>query len=391
MPDSTTRDCSVSQAIAWACQDAGTAVATCVPGSGGTNVFELYRSNSESNYPYSFNEETAYAISHGAALAGTRSATFIKAHGLLKAANAVSDSLYAGTTAGFLTIVFTDADGSHSDSILDIKPFLIGLGIPWAQADIAHVYHQVLSLFTRSESTGLPYVLIVNTSDTSLVIPSPDRVRITQPAVHYGRNVRQHVLCPFFAGYQQQVLKARLEGNPAEGIKAPDIPILPMAVPDQWKPLILDYTPLFNAFRHIRGSLVTGDTGISSLFACEPFNSIDITTFMGGSIPLATGTILAGYHDAWAVTGDFAFVAAGHLGLLEARLRNLPLKLLLLCNGISATTGGQPVPQFTIDNLLFGYEHYMFTIHNPGDSAEVNDILERAKNSAYMAVVVVKY
>jgi len=100
------------------------------------------------------------------------------------------------------------------------------------------------------------------------------------------------------------------------------------------------YTPFFAAFRKLRGEVVVGDTGISTLFSFPPYDCIDICSYMGGSIPLAVGVYLAGYRDVWAVTGDFSFIAAGHLGLLEACQRKIPLKVIILNNHRSQTTGG---------------------------------------------------
>jgi TPP-dependent indolepyruvate ferredoxin oxidoreductase alpha subunit len=122
----------------------------------------------------------------------------------------------------------------------------------------------------------------------------------------------------------------------------------------------------------MRGPLVTGDTGVSSLFACEPYNCIDITTYFGGSVPLAAGAYLAGYPEAWALTGDFAFIAAGHLGLLEALQRGIPLKVIIFYNGKAETTGGQPIPQGTLETVLAGYERYVSYIRNPNDTERLN-------------------
>jgi indolepyruvate ferredoxin oxidoreductase alpha subunit len=68
---------------------------------------------------FSFHEEVAYTIAHGAALAGKRAFTSMKAHGFFKAANSVSDSLYSGTLAGFVSLVVDDRNGIQSDSIAD--------------------------------------------------------------------------------------------------------------------------------------------------------------------------------------------------------------------------------------------------------------------------------
>jgi TPP-dependent indolepyruvate ferredoxin oxidoreductase alpha subunit len=59
----------------------------------------------------------------------------------------------------------------------------------------------------------------------------------------------------------------------------------------------------------------------------------------------------------WAVTGDFSFIAAGPLGLLEARLRNIPVKVVILDNGKASTTGGQEIEEGTLELVLKPYEN----------------------------------
>jgi TPP-dependent indolepyruvate ferredoxin oxidoreductase alpha subunit len=284
-------------------------------------------------------------MSHGAAMAGKRAVVLMKSHGMLKAANSVSDSLYCGVNAALLTIVFTDAGGHHSDSILDINPFLDGIGIPWQQAQNQRIYSQVQDLITESERTRLPQVLVMESAEA-------------------GEAAR-----------------------PAE----PDVPVLPAAVPERWRRHIELYSPLFRVFRELRGEMVTGDTGISSLFACPPFDCIDITTCMGGSVPLGAGALWAGCGNVWAVTGDFAFLAAGHLGLIEARQRGLPLKVLLLRNGRSVTTGGQPVPRHLLDSVLRGYEDCLLTINDPADDRETRQKLAEAASAKGPVIVVADY
>jgi TPP-dependent indolepyruvate ferredoxin oxidoreductase alpha subunit len=187
------------------------------------------------------------------------------------------------------------------------------------------------------------------------------------------------------------VLKLKNSLQDWKSLSAPEIPHLPEGLPDKWKPAAAAYQNLFTVFRTLRGPLVVGDTGISALFACEPYNCIDITTYMGGSIPLATGAYLAGTRDVWAVTGDFSFIAAGHLGLLEALQRGIPLKVLIFYNGKAETTGGQIIPENILETVLSGYSRYILRINNPDDPAEVESVLNEAKNVGEMRIVVADY
>jgi TPP-dependent indolepyruvate ferredoxin oxidoreductase alpha subunit len=381
---------SISSIISQALYDAGIRVLTCVPGSGGNAIFDNFNKISNLNFPVSFNEEPAYSIAHGAAVCGTPSAALMKAHGLLKAANSVSDSLYCGTTAGMLTIVLTDKDGHSSDSVLDIEPVVSGIGLPYEIADINDIYRQIHHLLAESEKWSLPYALLIDSSQINLPIAAAER-QITSCPQQYNRIITQHVLCPFFGSYQRSVLDLKKNRKEWASIPPPQTPQIPEAVPDIWKAPMKRYSLLFDEFKKMRGSMVTGDIGISSLFACEPYNCIDITTYLGGSIPLALGAYLAGYHDAWAVSGDFAFIAAGQMGLLEALQRKIPVKILLLNNGISATTGGQQIPENMLETVLCGYKKYLRYIRNPQDREEVAAVLEQARQSEEMTIVIADY
>jgi TPP-dependent indolepyruvate ferredoxin oxidoreductase alpha subunit len=382
---------TISRTIAGALYEAGVTIATCVPGSGGSEVFTDFNSLSRHPEPFSFHEEPAYSIAHGAAIAGVRSAVLVKSHGLVKAGNSVTDSLFCGTTAGMLTLVFSDKTGQSSDSILDIEPFLQGLGMPYQTADWPNIYRQVFYLLDRSEKLGLPHALVIESSEVKHLMTSEETVKRENTTPVYRRNINQRVLCPFFVQYQHSVLDFKIHDRDWRQISLPATPRIPGSVPDRWKPLVESYSGLFRVFQQIRGSMVTGETGISSLFACEPYNCIDITTCLGGSIPLAVGACLAGQRDVWAVTGDFAFIGAGHLGLLEAQQRGVPLKVLILYNGESATTGGQPIPENTLETVLGGYRDHLIYIAHPGDNAETTAVLRQAQLSREMTIVIADY
>ncbi len=383
--------CTVSEAIARALAAAGVKVVTCVPGSGVNEVFADYNRISPAPAPVSFHEEAAYSLAHGAALTGTRAACLCKSHGLIKAGNSVSDSLYSGTTAGLVAIVFEDKTGKQSDSILDIRSYLDGIGLPYQIAQKEDLFRQVLQLFTQSEKDSLPQALVVESAEILDQVSCAGREGQPAGLPQYSRDITRHVLCPFFADYQNRVLQSKKAGTDWRNIPKPALPRIPESVPAKWQGLIDSYAGLFQAFKSIRGSIVTGDTGVSSLFACEPFNCIDITTYLGGSVPLAAGACLGGCRDAWAVTGDFAFIGAGHLGLLEAWQRGIPLKILILDNGKSETTGGQPIPQNTLETLLSGYTRYIRYIHRPGNNPKTTDILKQAARSGELSIVIADY
>ena len=111
--------------LAQALHDAD-AVVTCVPGFGGTQVFEAYGALRGAAPVWSFHEEVAFTVAHGAALAGRRAAALLKTHGLAKAANSALDAVTAGVTAGCVVVVFDDPAGLHSDSVADPVRLLDG-------------------------------------------------------------------------------------------------------------------------------------------------------------------------------------------------------------------------------------------------------------------------
>jgi TPP-dependent indolepyruvate ferredoxin oxidoreductase alpha subunit len=381
---------TITEIVALAIRDAGAKVVTHVPGIGGTEVFAAFSQISSETHSRSFHEEVAYTIAHGASLVGKRSATLIKAHGLAKAANSVVDSLSAGTTAGFVVLVFDDRFSKHSDCIFNVPELLQGLEIPYRRLQLHDTYRQVQDAFTLSESLQLPVAILINTDDLGEMETYTPLQRVVSSR-NYKRNVVQHIVGPFFPEYQRQVLEAKLTGQNWQMIKAPTPPTIPDALPNVLQPIVRLYVPLFSVFKKLRGDIVTGDTSTSTIFASPPYRCVDICTYIGGSIPLAIGACLAGYKNTWALTGDFSFIAAGHLGLIEAIQRNIPLKVLIFNNEKAQATGGQPVPIGILDRILTGYEPYLREIHNPQDASEIETVLQEASQAKEMRIVVADY
>jgi TPP-dependent indolepyruvate ferredoxin oxidoreductase alpha subunit len=379
------------EAIATAMHAVGTEIATCVPGLGATEIFYDYCTLHSRRPVFSFHEEVAYTIAHGAALAGRRAFTSLKAHGFMKAANSASDSLYSGTLAGFVSLVVDDKKGIQSDSIADTVGFVEGLGIPHKLADVEEVFDDILEGFTLSEELQLPFALIIDASELDQPSSIPADIHVDRRPKHYGRDITQHVLCPPFCRYQQQVLQHKLSGGDWRSIAKPSLRPLFEALPEKWKPVAEKYANIFNAFRWAKGEIAAGDTGLSTLFALPPYDCIDVTTYMGGSLPLAMGAYMAGIRPAWAVSGDFSFIAAGHLGLMEAMQRQIPLKILLLYNGKAETTGGQMIPAGALERVLRSYEEYVRLIHDPSDFAEVESAIKEASSSQELSIVVADF
>lgn len=373
---------------------------TAVPGHGATGTYEAWQALQRSPGdaaggdapeageapPFSFHEEVAFGMAHGAALRGTRAAVLVKAHGFLKAANAVADSLAVGTTAGLEVVVFHDPTGSHSDSILEVEGVARELGMPVHRADPVAAPSSVARVMRASERQGLPHLLILpaDPMDRS-ASEGPDSLEA--PTVRYERDPARHLCSPLFADYQHRVFEARKKRRDPETVERPQIPRVPDDLPDAYRSLAETYVPLFEALAETPRAVTSGDTTVGSLFACPPVEAVDLCTYMGGSVPLALGAGAVGNEPAWAVTGDFGLVAAGHLGLLEARQRGLPLKVLVLDNGRAHATGGQPVTADAVDAVLAGYRDAVVPLDAPTDSAACRAALDRAAQANGLAIV----
>ncbi len=376
-----------AELLARALRDAGVGVVTCVPGAGATDVYDAWCALAAQAPCPSFHEEAAYAVAHGAALAGRRAAVLVKAHGLAKAGNAVVDSLVAGTTAGLVALVFEDPRGAHSDSILEAGPILRGFRIPFLAPRPADFYGAVLEAFARSEAQQLPVAVRIRSdrlAGCGLYAPCPGAPRRRA----WRRNPAQHILCPPLAAYQQAVLEAKRAGRLWRRLPRPPLPRIPDSLPGPWAAAVRVYSPLFDAFRAVRGAFVAGDTGVSTLFAFPPYDCIDVCTCMGASLALAVGARLAGLDAPWAVTGDFSFLAAGQLGLLEAVRRRTPIKVLILNNRQARTTGGQRIPGGLLETVLEGFAAHVRVLRNPGNRRESEAALKEAGRAATLRIVV---
>lgn len=365
----------------------GVEVVTNVPGSGSQNILDNYNKITGKKLPISFHEEVAYTVAHGSSLIGNRSACLIKSHGLVKAGNSVMDSLSSGTIGGFITFVFSDKLGKHSDNIFDVIPFIKGLNLPYFTLEKESIYEQIKEAYNYSEKWQLPVAMVIDDSILNTKIDFSLPVKEEKINLKYHRNVVQNLICPVFGVYQHQVLHSKLQEEDWKSIPLPIAPKVDHNLPNEWLPTIDQYKPVFDIFKKLRGSIVCGDTGISSLFGFEPYNCIDITTYMGGSVPLAIGAYLSGCKDAWAVTGDFSFISTGFLGIIEAINRNIPLKVLLFKNNKAETTGGQFIDHKILTHQLKGFEKYT-CYSKVNDSLE--EILMKAANSDELAIIVIE-
>jgi len=381
---------TLAQAIAETLHRSHVALATAVPGHGATQTYEAWQEGHDSGAPFSYHEEVAVGMAHGAALLGHRATVLLKAHGFCKAANAIADSLAAGTAAGLLYLVFHDPTGAHSDSILEIEGVARELGLPLHRPggdDRPRALQQALQ---RSEAHGLPHLVILEADAVSDEVASVAD-GLSAPSVHHERDVARHVCCPLFAQYQHAVFRARREGKDPDTVPRPDLPRVPDGLPDEYRTVAERYEPLLRALADQPRAVTTGDTTVGTLFALPPVEAVDFCTYMGGSVPLALGATIVGERPAWAVTGDFGFVAAGHLGLLEAQQRDLPLTVVLLDNGRAHATGGQPVAEEAVDTVLAGYSEHVLSLNDPSEAAACRGVLQQAASRDDLVIVRARY
>lgn len=363
---------------------------TAVPGHGATQTYTAWQVERETAPPFSFHEEGAVGMAHGAALLGHRAAVLMKAHGFLKAANAVADSLAAGTTAGLLYVVFHDPTGTHSDSILEIEGAARELGVPTHRPDAPEERSVLLHALEHSEEQGLPHLVVLPADGVEADAPAR-ALGLAPPTGTYERDVARQVCCPPLAEYQHAVFEARAEGRNPDAVERPPLPTVPDDLPDAYRSMAERYRPLMAALAERPRIVATGDTSVSTMFAFPPVSVIDLCTYMGGSLPLALGALAVGEQPAWAVTGDFGFVSAGHLGLLEARQRDLPLNVLLLENGRAQATGGQPVSEDAVDTVLAGYVEHTRVLETPKDGAACREALDWAAARDDLAILRARY
>ncbi len=92
--------------------------------------------------------------------------------------------------------------------------------------------------------------------------------------------------------------------------------------------------------------MVCGDIGCYTLAALEPLRAMDSCLAMGSSIGMATGLALAGTAPGpvVAVIGDSTFLHAGLPALVDAVYKRAHVTVVILDNGTTAMTGGQPHP-----------------------------------------------
>ena len=381
---------NAAQVTAQALIDIGVDVLTHVPGYGGSEVFQAYNELAMKRLPFSFHEEAAFTIAHSASICGKRSAVIMKAHGFMKAANSISDSLYSELSAGFVSIIAEDSSGKHSDSIFEIAPVLDSMGMPYIKVKTETIYDDVLKAFWESEKRKIPVALLINSLEMKNEIMFEQKQNLKQN-FFYSRDICKHVIHPMLSDYQYKFFLSRKLSEELQVLPKPVFPKFPDELPERARNTALKNMPVFDVFKNYRGDIVTGDTSGLSAFCFPPYNCIDIVTYMGGSIPLAIGAYLAGNKNVWALSGDFGFISAGIIGLIEAIQREIPLKIVIFYNKQAAATGGQKIDKKILRHLLAGFERFIVHISNPNDPFEVENVFKEVSAATELKIVIVDF
>lgn len=102
-----------------------------------------------------------------------------------------------------------------------------------------------------------------------------------------------------------------------------------------------NYNKLFTAIKKANIQCLVGDLGE---YTKDTLDSVDAVLSFGSSVGVAIGCMLSGMDNTFAITGDASYLHSGKNSIIEAIYRNLPLKLIVICNGGSQGTGGQEIP-----------------------------------------------
>ncbi|MDR7434096.1 MAG: indolepyruvate ferredoxin oxidoreductase subunit alpha [Armatimonadota bacterium] len=129
---------------------------------------------------------------------------------------------------------------------------------------------------------------------------------------------------------------------PAESRAMSEVPTTPRP------PVLCPGCPHIVPFLALRrlGAVVCGDIGCYTLAALEPLQAMDTCVAMGSSIGMAVGLAKAGSAPGPVVAaiGDSTFIHAGIPALVDAVYKQADITVLILNNGTTAMTGGQPHP-----------------------------------------------
>lgn len=143
------------------------------------------------------------------------------------------------------------------------------------------------------------------------------------------------------------------------------------------------YRTLNQVMHDFSQGVVASDIGCYTLGALPPYRAIESCVCMGASIGMARGAADAGLGPAVAVIGDSTFLHSGLTSLLDAVAADSNMTLLVLDNGATAMTGGQPplVPGTRLAEIVRGFgvppEHLHVLRAHPSQEQANEAVLRR--------------
>jgi len=119
------------------------------------------------------------------------------------------------------------------------------------------------------------------------------------------------------------------------------------------------YVPVFDALVEVMARsggrdryIVVGDPGCMVRSQLPPYELIDVKNSLGSSIGMATGLALGQCEadkSVIALAGDSSFLHSGLNGLIDAARVGANMLVIVLDNGTTALSGGQPHPASAVD------------------------------------------
>ena len=109
------------------------------------------------------------------------------------------------------------------------------------------------------------------------------------------------------------------------------------------------YIPIFDALTGVMAReggrdafIVVGDPGCMVHAQMPPYELMDVKHSLGSSIGMAAGMALSAHERVVALCGDSGFLHSGLSGLVDAARLGVSMLVLILDNGTTALSGGQP-------------------------------------------------
>ena len=142
------------------------------------------------------------------------------------------------------------------------------------------------------------------------------------------------------------------------------------------------FSPLYNVIRDLN-VFVAGDVGCVIKATRKPYEAVDVVYGLGSSVAVASGFKKKGI----AIIGDFAFAHSGIIGLINSIWKKREMLLIVVQNGIAATTGGQEAPDLS---LLLKTMLPTICLDLPMDQDEIERIIKIELTKPTISAILIK-